>query len=97
MTKKEFLERFDNNDKFTSDEISWFVLENEIKRINGAKHRWQQEIKSIFEVNDRYFALEWMEGLSENQESSFENQPYEVIKRTKTIIDYVKKRKPNKK
>lgn len=57
-----------------------------IEDIHGDAHRWQREVTSIIKLEDgRYFAVEWMEGLTEMQENSDYCQPYEVKLVTKTV------------
>jgi len=86
MTEQEFLERFDKGEKFSESELDSLRWEfNEVETIYGDNKRWSRFAQTIFEVQGRLFALDWEEGLTENQENEFFNQPYEVEKRTKVI------------
>ena len=86
MTDQEFLERFDKGEKFSERELDSLRWEfNEVETIYGDNRRWSRSAQTIFEVQGRLFALDWEEGLTENQENEFFNQPYEVEKRTKVI------------
>lgn len=94
MTDLEFLERFDKGETFSERELESLRWEfPEVETTYGENRRWSRSAQTIFEVNGRLFALDWDEGLTENQENEFYNQPYEVEKRTKTIVvnEYVKK------
>ena len=96
MTNQEFLKRFNNGEKFSESELNALRWEfNEVETIYGENRRWSRSAQTIFDVQGRLFALDWEEGLTENQENEFFNQPYEVEKRTKTIVinEYVKKEK----
>ena len=96
MTNKEFLERYDKKEDFSESELEELEYFGEgIDRIEGANRRWTRTIKNIFKVEDRYFALEFEEGLTEMQDNVYNKQPYEVEKVCKEIttvvVEYVKK------
>lgn len=98
MTNKEFLERYDKKEEFSESELEELEYFGEgIDRIEGANRRWTRTIKNIFKVEDRYFALEFEEGLTEMQDNVYNKQPYEVEKVCKEIttivVEYVKKLK----
>ena len=44
----------------------------------GENRRWSRWRKTILNLNGRYFALVWDEGLTEMQSDEFYEQPYEV-------------------
>lgn len=71
------------------------ALEFDIERIVGDNRRWQREVRSICELGDRAFAVDWQEGLTECQENEFWEQPYEVVKKeheeTIKVTEWVKK------
>ena len=83
------------NHKFDSEDRSNLAFEglddSLVKQITGDKHRWQTEITSIFKVGDRLFAIDWMEGNTENQENEYDLDPYEVEAKEVTIVTYVRK------
>ena len=58
--------------------------------IFGENHRWNIPATTIFKVEDRLFALDWWEGLTEHQENEFYEQPYEVkeVKKMIEITEY---------
>lgn len=71
---------------FTERELSE-LTEYTIDTIEGESGRWTQQIESIIEVDGRLFSIDWDCGLTEYQESSFDNQPIEVklVEEVKTI------------
>lgn len=87
--------KIDNGECLSEKELQDFKLYcgEDIQKIEGSKHRWQQEMTLIKNINGRFFALEWMQGLTECQYSSYNEQPYEVEDHPKTIIVHEWKRK----
>lgn len=69
-------------------QLSWCEVEADVEMITkdeGEQHRWTQDVSTIFKFEDKYYCLDWDRGLTECQENSFYNQPYEVEKETKMI------------
>lgn len=104
MTNEEFLQRYDSGKpNFTISEITRMAyghFGNFVDRIEGDIHRWfqeYQEVETVFEVNGRLFAISWDRKLTdmlmlEDEEDEFDNDNiYEVEKKEKVIIDYVRK------
>lgn len=96
MENKEFLKKYDSKQEFTDSELNDLVWEmEEVETKYGENRRWYRKVTTIFKVEDRYFAVEWDEGLTELQENEFYKQPYEVYpeEETKviTIIKWIKK------
>lgn len=49
---------------------------------------------TIIRIKDKLFAIDWDRGLTEYQEDSFSEQPYEVEKKTRVITEtYYEKKK----
>lgn len=65
-----------------------------VDEIEGDDHRWQREIETIIDVDGQLYAIDWMRGLTEYQESEFWDQPYKVKKVekeiTQTVVTYEK-------
>ena len=82
---------------FTEDEIkvmAYGYIGYYVDTIEGASRRWVQGVKTIFEIDDRLFAVSWDRGLTERQENDFCcSEVYEVEKKIEYVkkIDYVKK------
>ena len=71
---------------------------NEVDRsIYGDYGRWTRIVRSIFEIEGRYFALDWQEGLTEYQDDCFSDQPVEVVRheyqKTITVVEWLDKEK----
>ena len=95
--EQEFLKRFDNGEEFDEEELREIVKEEIFDivdtQLDNELHRWTRTVTTVFEVEGRLFALEWEQGLTEECEDEFYNQPYEVEKKEKTVtvVEYVKK------
>lgn len=79
----------DSDGKLSEEELSRMMDELvEVDRIYGENRRWTRSVRSIFEVEGRFIALDWEEGLTEQQDDVFYDQPIEVEKHEyeKTII-----------
>ena len=97
MNEKDFLERFDKGEEFTRQElekICWSF--EEVDEIDGDCGRWTQNIKTIFVIDERYFAISWERGLTEYQEDEFYEQPCEVEEHTYRKTIAVREWKPIK-
>lgn len=74
------VQKIDNNEELTTNEIRDLVCEgNIIEEIPGENRRWTRTVKSIIELEGRYFLIAWEQGLTENQPNEYYNQPYEVV------------------
>lgn len=81
--------KIDAGEKLSEIELRKIVYEcNEISKDYGENRRWTRSVQSIVELCNRYFCIQWEEGLTEYQDNSFYEQPYEVKRHdyTKTII-----------
>ena len=74
----ELLAKIDNKEKLTESEISDLVCECEDEVKYGQNRRWSRSATTISKLGDRYFRIEWENGLTENQPNEFYNQPTEV-------------------
>ena len=94
MTTKEFFDRYDNKDNFTEDELYrlWIgdLFEDYSPTQVGEEeydepHRWNIPISQVVKIEDRYFMIYCFQGLTECQESYYDQQPDEVYPVEKTI------------
>lgn len=89
------VENIDKGEPLTERELQRLVNEYEIDKQNGSDDRWNRYVTSIVELCDRTFCIEWQQGLTENQPDYFDEQPYEVIKKTRkktiTVTEWDKK------
>ena len=91
MTTKEFLDKYDNNETFTEEEmfriwigdteIEMEVIEEGI----GEQYRWNHIEWQVVKINNRYFDLAIMAGNTEYQDNEYYIQPQEV-KPVETVI-----------
>lgn len=88
--EQEMYEKIINGIKLTKGELCE-LTEFEVDEIKGSDRRWTRSIKTICQLGNRYFALEWEQGLTENQENQFDNQPYEVELKEEVITKTIKK------
>lgn len=95
MTEQEFLNKVNSGELFDEDELEKLATENcwEIDKISNGNGRWEEYMTTIFKVSNRFFAIDWEQGLTECQENFYNEQPYEVIKKEKvvTVTEWVKK------
>lgn len=53
----------------------------------GEPRRWSRLATTYCEFNNKYYACEWDQGLTEMQESDwYGDQPYEVVPKEKTVV-----------
>ena len=87
MTNEEFLRRFDAHEKFDEDEIEemcWGEVGEFIK-----ERRFLSK-ETIFQVEDRFFSISWLQGATECQENEYDDSyPVEVRRVEKVAYDYV--------
>lgn len=75
------LGKIDTGEKLSEKELRDLQYNfHEVDSIYGDNRRWSRSVRSIFEIGDRFFALDWEEGLTEYQEDEYYNQPVEVVK-----------------
>lgn len=95
MTEQEFLNRVNRGKEFDKNELKKLATENnwEIDRISNGNGRWEEYMTTIFKVSNRFFAINWEQGLTECQENFYNEQPYEVEPHDKviTITEWVRR------
>lgn len=98
MTTQEFLDKYDNKEIFTEDELYriWIgdtEIEMEvIEEGTGEFYRWNHEEWQIVKIGDRCFDIARMAGNTEYQENEYDIQPQEVypIQKVITVWEAVK-------
>jgi hypothetical protein len=91
------LNKIDSGEKLNKSELSNLVWDfEEVDCEYGDNRRWSRSVTSIVKINDRFFCIKWENGLTENQENEFYDQPYEVEKKTYektiTVTEWVSKK-----
>lgn len=87
--EERMIKKIEAGEHLTESELRKLVFNfNEVYREEGEDRRWSRSVLSVIDVNDELYAIEWEEGLTENQENSFYEQPYrvELKKEEVTII-----------
>ena len=82
------VKKIDNKEPLTEQEIRTLVYEYAVESEPGDNRRWTRTVTSIIKLCERYFSIDWEEGLTEYQDNEFYNQPYEVRREeeVKTIV-----------
>ena len=97
MDENEVLNKLENQISLGAGTIRALIWDYKVENIEGEDHRWQREISTIIKIKDRYFQINWMRGLTENQEDDFWEQPFEVYpktyQKTITVTDWIPKEK----
>ena len=85
--EKDFLEKLDNGHIFSEEEIeNMFYDLEEFEEVCYEKGRWTMPISTVFKIGDRFLRVDWEAGLTEYQENSYEEQPYEVFPKQEKIV-----------
>lgn len=61
----------------------------QVSEIEGYKRRWTQDIRTIVEIKNDLWEIDWECGLTEYQDNYYEVQPYRVKAETKVITTTV--------
>lgn len=96
------IQKIDNHEELTENELKTLVFEcHEVERCEGENRRWSRTVNSIVELCGRFFKVIWEQGLTENQDDNFYDQPYEVeLDSYKKVIEarnWIKKGNPKPK
>lgn len=78
-----------DNRECLSDEELRRLTEYSIQRDYGENGRWNRAVYDVIELCERYFNLTWYEGLTEYQDNEFNEQPYEVFKKSKVVVNKI--------
>lgn len=86
------VKKIDDKKRLTEEELKTLIFEESINTVRDEPRRWSCTTTSIFKFKERFFAIVWENGLTENQEDEFTEQPYEVREEIKTVTvkKYVK-------
>ena len=76
---QELLNKIDSGEKLSERDLR-DLLEYEIQKDEGEGRRWSRSVDSLLEIGGRLFVLNWEQGLTENCDDGFFNQPVEVFK-----------------
>lgn len=71
-------EQFDNRDteQLTESELREMLWQFDVvHEVKSEPKRWTRPVTTVLNIYDELYALDWDEGLTENQEHMFEEQP----------------------
>lgn len=96
------VQSIDNGQELTEDELKALVWKcHSVARIEGENRRWSRTVRSIIELCGRYFEVDWEQGLTENQDNQFFDQPFEVeldtYEKVVSVQNWIKKGSPKPK
>lgn len=84
---EEIYRKLKDNVELSEEEIKSLVWDSEqVYEEEGADHRWQREIFTVVKVENKFYGICWMRGLTESQESNYYEQPFEVACENKTEV-----------
>ena len=82
------LDKITNKLVLSEDEICDLIMYFEVDRIYGDNDDWTRPVRTIVELGDKYFEVDWEEGLTECQENTYMNQPFEVeLHTSKKVVE----------
>lgn len=85
--EENIINKLNNCESLSEDERSDLIFGGyEIHREHGDMRRWHTEVRSIIELSDKFYAIDWLIGNTENQDNEYYEDPFEVRRVTKTII-----------
>lgn len=87
--------KIDNKENLTEKELRNVVFDYEIETEYGENRRWTRSVSTVVKLCNRFFMIEWEEGLTEYQPNEYLEQPYEVEKKEYEklikVVQWVKK------
>lgn len=93
--EQRMLHKIKNKEELTEKEIKELVYSfNEVYVEEGEDRRWSKPMLTVIDLEGKLVAIEWEQGLTENQGNEFYEQPYLVRieteeKMVKTIVTHV--------
>lgn len=85
--EQKILKKIDKKEHFSESEIeNMFYDLEELEEIYYEKGRWTMPISTVFKIGDRFLRVDWEAGLTEYQENSYEEQPYEVFPKQEKVV-----------
>lgn len=85
--EKNFLNKIDNNEQLTEDEVEELVYsDNIIDSIIICKYRWSEQLQSIAQLGGRTFSIYWRRSLA-FQDNLFEPQIPVEVRQVKKMIE----------
>lgn len=84
---EEIYKKLQNKEMLSEEEIESLVWDSEqVYEEAGKDHRWQKEMFTVVKVENKFYGICWMKGLTEYQENEYYEQPFEVGCENKTEV-----------
>lgn len=94
--EKSIEEKLEDGDYLSEDEIEYLCWEYPCAyQEEGDSGRWTTFMVTVVEVNGKLYAINWQRGLTEYQENTFDEQPYECElerKEVKKIVTTIRRK-----
>ena len=90
FTEEYFLFLIENNIPFDKEDFCEMVDRFEIGHSMGEPRRWTRTIYSICKIQDKYYCINWEQGLTEYQENLYDDSTITKVRFTdeaRTIIE----------
>lgn len=78
-------EKLLKGEPLSTKEISRLVDDAISTEYSNELGRWHRDARSIILLGNRYYCIDWQQGLTEYQCNEFPNQPYEVEKKERSV------------
>lgn len=92
------LDAIKTGDELPEDALKRLALEPPIlvDEVEGDFHRWDREVKTVFKLegDDRLWAIDWRNALTELQEDEFCEQPYQVTMMERKVTAILREYEP---
>ena len=73
----------------TKEDLKDLVCEFPMYEIEKDRDSFTVNTQSIVKLRDKYFAINWKQGIEDFEDSEFDTQPYEVKKITKMVTQWL--------
>lgn len=85
--ERQLVNKIDNGEELSNDELREFLWEcgATVSTTYGENRRWSRSVQTVNQIGDRFFAIDWEQGLTERQEDEVWEQPYEVERHEREI------------
>lgn len=85
------IKKLNNNEELNHEEREFCVFSLSFTEEVEEQNRWDTPVRSIFNLDDRLWAIDWSRANTEYQENSFFEDPFEVkaVEKTIVITEYV--------
>lgn len=80
------IQKIEDNEPLTENELGELVSSYDVETSYSENLRWCRGASTIVKLLDRYFRIDWFEGLTEMQENEYDSQPVEVFQHLSLVV-----------